>query len=68
MDALIVVDMQVGLLAGAPIYELPEVIDRIKSLSGKVRSEAERSYGLGTAAAPTMDSSGIRLDGSFFQI
>ena len=39
MDALIVVDMQVGLLNGAPIYELPEVIDRINSLSGKVHSE-----------------------------
>lgn len=39
MDALIVVDMQVGLLSGAPKHDLPNVIDRINSLSKKVRSE-----------------------------
>ena len=39
MDALIIVDMQVGLLEGAPKHDLPEVIDRINSLSLMVRNE-----------------------------
>jgi nicotinamidase-related amidase len=39
MDALIVVDMQVGLLNGAPKHLLPDVVDRINSLSEKVRNE-----------------------------
>ena len=39
MDALIVVDMQVGMLDGAPKLDLQGVIDRINSLSRKVRSE-----------------------------
>lgn len=37
MDALIVVDMQVGLLKGAPKYDLHGVIDRINALAAKVR-------------------------------
>lgn len=37
MDALIVVDMQVGLLNGAPKHDLPGVIGRINSLSAAVR-------------------------------
>ena len=39
MDALIVVDMQVGMLDGAPKLDLQGVIDRINSLSRKVRRE-----------------------------
>ena len=39
MDALIVVDMQVGMLDGAPKLDLQDVIARINALSGKVRSE-----------------------------
>ena len=39
MDALIVVDMQVGLLNGAPKYDLQGVVDRINSLAEKVRCE-----------------------------
>jgi nicotinamidase-related amidase len=37
MDALIVVDMQVGLLQGAPKYDLHGVVHRINSLAEKVR-------------------------------
>jgi nicotinamidase-related amidase len=39
VDALIVVDMQVGLLSGAPKHDLQGVVDRINALSEKVRSE-----------------------------
>jgi nicotinamidase-related amidase len=39
VDALIVVDMQVGLLSGAPKHDLRGVVDRINALSEKVRSE-----------------------------
>ena len=39
VDALIVVDMQVGLLDGAPKYGLPKVIGRINSLSAKLRND-----------------------------
>jgi nicotinamidase-related amidase len=42
MDALIVVDMQVGLLNGGPKYNLASVIDRINLLSERVRSEGGR--------------------------
>lgn len=37
MDALIVVDMQVGLLNGAPKYDLGGVIERINRLAAMVR-------------------------------
>ena len=40
MDALIVVDMQIGLLNGAAKHDLLGVIDRINSLSQKVRKES----------------------------
>jgi len=40
VDALIVVDMQVGLLNGACKHDLQGVIHRINSLSQKVRKEA----------------------------
>lgn len=39
VDVFIVVDMQVGMLDGAPKLELQGVINRINSLSHKVRSE-----------------------------
>jgi nicotinamidase-related amidase len=38
VDAFIIVDMQVGLLDGAPKHDLQGVIDRINSLSQMVRS------------------------------
>jgi nicotinamidase-related amidase len=37
MDALIVIDMQVGLLAGGPKHQLQEVIDRINRLAAMAR-------------------------------
>ena len=37
MDALIVVDMQVGLLNGEPKHDLPGVIQRINRLAAKIR-------------------------------
>jgi len=39
VDTLIVVDMQVGLLNGAPKYNLQSVVERINLLSEMVRSE-----------------------------
>ena len=40
MDAIVVVDMQVGLLNGTPKYELPAVVDRINALAAKVRDRS----------------------------
>lgn len=40
MDVLLVVDMQVGLLAGAPKLDLDDVVDRINRLAAMVRSRA----------------------------
>ena len=40
MDALIVVDMQVGLLNGEPKHDLPGVIERINYLATKVRERS----------------------------
>jgi nicotinamidase-related amidase len=37
MDAIIVVDMQVGLLEGAPKHDLGDVVDRINRLTDMVR-------------------------------
>ena len=42
MDALIIVDMQVGLLNGAPKHDLPGVIARIDRLAGAVRGRSGR--------------------------
>jgi nicotinamidase-related amidase len=42
MDAMIVVDMQVGLLTGAPKHDLPGVIDRINRLAAMVRAGSGR--------------------------
>ena len=42
MDALIVVDMQVGLLNGEPKHDLPGVIERINHLAAKVRERSGR--------------------------
>lgn len=38
MDAMIVVDMQVGMLAGAPKHDLQGVISRINALAARVRN------------------------------
>jgi nicotinamidase-related amidase len=40
MDAIIVVDMQVGLLDGPPKYDLQGVVDRINRLMMKVRNQS----------------------------
>ncbi len=40
MDAMLVIDMQVGLLSGAPKHDLPGVIDRINRLAAKVRDQS----------------------------
>ncbi len=40
MDVLIVVDMQIGLLDGAPKHDLPRVVDRINRLAAMVRARA----------------------------
>jgi nicotinamidase-related amidase len=38
MDAMLVVDMQVGLLNGKPKHDLPGVIERINRLAARVRA------------------------------
>ena len=40
MDAMLVVDMQVGLLNGEPKHDLPGVIERINRLATKVREQS----------------------------
>jgi nicotinamidase-related amidase len=40
MDALLIVDMQVGLLHGDPKHDLPGVIDRINRLAANVRAQS----------------------------
>jgi nicotinamidase-related amidase len=40
MDALIVVDMQAGLLIGPPKHDLPGVIARINQLAAMVRERS----------------------------
>ena len=40
MDALIVVDMQVGLLSGEPKYDLSGVVGRINRLAAKIRERS----------------------------
>jgi len=40
MDALIVIDMQVGLLNGKPKHDLRGVIERINRLAAKIREQS----------------------------
>jgi nicotinamidase-related amidase len=40
MDAMLIVDMQVGLLNGDPKHDLPGVIDRINRLAANVRAQS----------------------------
>ncbi len=40
MDAMLIVDMQVGLLSGAPKHDLSGVIERINSLAARVRARS----------------------------
>jgi nicotinamidase-related amidase len=40
MDAMLIVDMQVGLLNGAPKHDLPGVIERINRLAARVRAQS----------------------------
>ena len=40
MDAMLIVDMQVGLLSGAPKHDLSGVIERINSLAARVRAQS----------------------------
>src|SRR3954454_2103783 len=38
MDAMLIVDLQVGLRSGAPKHELPGVVDRINRLAAGIRA------------------------------
>lgn len=42
MDVLLIVDMQVGLLKGAPKHDLAGVVARINRLAEAIRSRAGR--------------------------
>src|SRR5215813_15501813 len=55
MDALIVVDMQVGLLAGAPKHDLQSVIGRINRLARAVRGGSGKVVWIQHRGAPGDD-------------
>jgi nicotinamidase-related amidase len=55
MDAMIVVDMQVGLLNGMPKHDLNGVIDRINRLAAKVREQSGRIIFLQHCGGPGDD-------------
>jgi nicotinamidase-related amidase len=55
MDALIVVDMQVGLLAGLPKHDLQGVIERINRLSAAVRRRSGKVVWIQHRGAPGDD-------------
>jgi nicotinamidase-related amidase len=40
MDAMLIVDMQAGLLSGEPKHDLPGVIDRINRVAARVREQS----------------------------
>ena len=40
MDVIVVVDMQIGLLSGAPKHDLQKVVDRINSIAAMVRERS----------------------------
>src|SRR6266478_2431235 len=40
MDAMLIVDMQAGLLNGDPKHDLHDVVDRINRLAAKVRAQS----------------------------
>lgn len=42
MDAMLIVDMQVGLLSGNPKHDLGGVIERINTLAARVRAQSGR--------------------------
>ena len=55
MDAIIVVDMQVGLLDDAPKHDLPAVLDRIDALAAMVaRSVSQRPMNCLPRLAPML--------------
>jgi nicotinamidase-related amidase len=68
VDALIVVDMQVGLLSGAPKHDLQGVVDRINVHRRRYGAKAARSSGSDTAETALMDLNAALRDGRFFPI
>jgi nicotinamidase-related amidase len=52
MEALLVVDMQTGILQGDPKYNLSAVISRIKHLAARVRREGGRVFFIQHDGAP----------------
>jgi hypothetical protein len=58
MDAMLIVDMQVGLLNGPPKYELPAVLDRINQLAAMVRRR--RGDGHTLSDRPHLDAPTVR--------
>jgi nicotinamidase-related amidase len=55
MDALIVIDMQVGLLSGPPKHDLPGVIGRINQLAGMVRERSGKVIWIQHCGRPDED-------------
>jgi nicotinamidase-related amidase len=55
MDALIVVDMQTGLLGGAPKHDLSGVIGRINQLAGVVRERSGKVIWIQHCGRPDED-------------
>jgi len=65
MDALIVVDMQVGLLNGKPKHDLSGVIERINRLAAKVRERSGLVIFVQHCSGAEDDSCLIRRAGRF---
>ena len=68
MDAMLIVDMQVGLLSGDPKHDLHGVIDRINRLAAKVHAHGRaRSSSCSIAAARATTSNRKRQAGRCFR-
>ena len=65
MDAIIVVDMQVGLLNGPPKHDLKGVIQRINLLTAMVRGQSGKVIWIRHCGKPGMGLSGIPKAGRF---
>lgn len=67
MDVLLVVDMQEGLLRGAPKHDLLAVVERINRLAVRCDGEADRSFLFSTQGQLVTTLSRSRLGGTFWQ-
>jgi nicotinamidase-related amidase len=65
VDAIVVVDMQVGLLDGPPKHDLQGVIERINLLTAMVRKQSGKVIWIRHCGKTETILSGIPTDGRF---